>query len=129
LLIGEQGLILRRVAESGGNGRNVAATIGWLKENFRRSVQVEDLAKMAGMSVSSFHKHFRALTAMSPLQFLKKLRLIEARRLMLAERRDAADAAFEVGYESPSQFSREYARLFGAPPSRDVKNLLRSSTD
>ncbi len=75
------------------------------------------------MSKSSFHQHFRSLTAMSPLQYQKTLRLYEARRLMLTEHRDATTTAFDVGYESPSQFSREYSRLFGAPPSRDIKNL------
>jgi AraC-like DNA-binding protein len=88
---------------------------------------VEDLAVATGLSVSAFHSHFRAMTAMSPLQFQKKMRLSEARRLMFTENMDAGAAAFEVGYESPSQFSREYSRLFGAPPLRDIKNLSQVS--
>jgi AraC-like DNA-binding protein len=81
------------------------------------------------MSTSSLHYHFRALTAMSPLQFQKRLRLNEARQLMLMEQKDATTAAFQVGYESPSQFSREYSRLFGAPPSRDIKRLLEIASN
>jgi AraC-like DNA-binding protein len=85
---------------------------------------MDELASRSGMSQSTFHHHFRSVTAMSPLQFQKRLRLNEARRLMLTERLDAATAAFQVGYESPSQFSREYKRLFGAPPAQDVKNMI-----
>ena len=81
------------------------------------------MADYAGLSVSAFHSHFRAMTAMSPLQFQKKIRLSEARRLMLAENLDASKAAYEVGYESPSQFSREYRRMFGAPPMKDIRML------
>jgi len=88
-------------------------------------LRIDDLAAQASMSSSTFHHHFRSMTAVSPLQFQKQLRLQEARRLMLAERMDAATAAFQVGYESPSQFSREYNRLFGAPPLRDIANLLQ----
>ena len=97
--------------------------IGWLKENFNQPLRIDDLALQAGMSTSTFHHHFRAMTALSPLQFQKNLRLQEARRLMLAEYLDAGTAAFQVGYESPSQFSREYSRLFGAPPLRDINKL------
>jgi AraC-like DNA-binding protein len=86
-------------------------------------VSIDDLAAQANMSTSTFHHHFRSLTALSPLQYQKQLRLQEARRLMLAERMDAANAAFQVGYESPSQFSREYNRMYGAPPLRDITNL------
>jgi len=86
-------------------------------------VRIDELAAQANMSTSTFHHHFRSLTALSPLQFQKQLRLHEARRLMLAESLDAATAALEVGYESPSQFSREYSRLFGAPPLRDISHL------
>ena len=84
---------------------------------------MDKLAAEANMSTSTFHHHFKALTALSPLQYQKQLRLQEGRRLMLAERMDAANAAFQVGYESPSQFNREYSRLFGAPPLRDISNL------
>ena len=91
---------------------------------FHETIVVEELTELAGMSISSFHAHFKTVTAMSPLQFQKSLRLIEARRLMIANDLDAASAAYQVGYESPSQFSREYARMFGNPSGRDV-NMLR----
>jgi AraC-like DNA-binding protein len=94
-----------------------------LKGNFTQPLRIDDLATQANMSTSTFHHHFRALTAMSPLQYQKWLRLNEARRLMLTEHADAATAAFNVGYESPSQFSREYSRLFGASPVRDITSL------
>lgn len=128
LLMSEQGERLRQITAVGNHGYQVARAIDWLKANFSKPVKVEELAGKAGLSVSAFHNHFRAMTALSPLQFQKKMRLNEARRLMLAEHLDASRAAFEVGYESPSQFSREYSRLFGAPPSRDIKNLVRSAT-
>jgi AraC-like DNA-binding protein len=98
-----------------------------LKGNFSRPLRIDDLATQANMSTSTFHHHFRTLTAMSPLQFQKSLRLNEARRLMLTEHQDATTAAFQVGYESPSQFSREYNRLFGAPPLRDISKLRQMS--
>ena len=101
----------------------MAHTIEWMKQHFTEAISVDDLAQMAGMSPSSFHQHFRAMTALSPLQYQKQLRLQEARRLMLTEHLDAATAAFRVGYESPSQFSREYGRMFGAPPRRDMTHL------
>lgn len=123
LLTGEQGDRLRHIVSAGSHSYQVARAIDWLKENFRASFKVEDLAARSGLSPSAFHSHFRAMTAMSPLQFQKKMRLSEARRLMFTEHLDAGTAAFEVGYESPSQFSREYRRLFGAPPLRDMKNL------
>jgi len=125
LLTGEQGPRLRQITSIGDHGYQIARAIDWLKENFNKPVKVEALASKVGLSVSAFHNHFRSVTAMSPLQFQKKIRLNEARRLMLAKHLDAARAAFEVGYESPSQFSREYSRLFGAPPVRDIKNLIQ----
>jgi AraC-like DNA-binding protein len=88
-------------------------------------MRIEEMAEIANMSQSSFHHHFKEVTAMSPLQFQKRLRLTEARRIMLAEQADAASTAFRVGYESPSQFSREYSRMFGAPPLSDISNLRR----
>ena len=91
-------------------------------------MKMGELASRAGLSVSAFHSHFRSVTAMSPLQYQKRMRLNEARRMMLTEHMDASSAAFEVGYESPSQFSREYSRQFGAPPMRDIKNLIEAST-
>ncbi|SDP07739.1 AraC family transcriptional regulator [Desulforhopalus singaporensis] len=123
LLISEQGKRLQQIAMVGSHSHQIARAIEWLKENYAKSFKVEDLATYSGMSTSSLHYHFRALTAMSPLQFQKRLRLNEARQLMLMEQKDATTAAFEVGYESPSQFSREYSRLFGNPPSRDIKKL------
>jgi AraC-like DNA-binding protein len=92
----------------------------WLKTHFTESFSVESLAKRVGLSPSSLHQHFKSITAPSPLQYQKQLRLQEARRLLLGESLDAADAAYRVGYESPSQFSREYRRMFGAPPRKDV---------
>jgi AraC-like DNA-binding protein len=129
LLMGEQGPRLRQITSIGNHGYQIARAIEWLKENFHKPVKIEDLAGKVGLSVSAFHNHFRSMTAMSPLQFQKKMRLNEARRLMLAEHIDASKAAFEVGYESPSQFSREYSRLFGAPPMRDIKNLVQDSAN
>jgi AraC-like DNA-binding protein len=123
LLVGDQGERLRQIATAGSQSQQISKAIGWLKNNYTQSVSMDDLAAQANMSTSTFHHHFRSLTALSPLQYQKQLRLQEARRLMLAERMDAANAAFQVGYESPSQFNREYSRLFGAPPLRDVTNL------
>jgi len=123
LLVGDQGARLRQIASAGSQSHQIARTIDWLKVNFTQPLRIDDLAAQASMSTSTFHHHFRSMTALSPLQFQKQLRLQEARRLMLAERMDAANAAFQVGYESPSQFSREYNRMFGAPPLRDISNL------
>jgi AraC-like DNA-binding protein len=123
ILVGDQGERLRQIATVGSQSQQIAKAIGWLKNNYSQAISMEDLAAQANMSTSTFHHHFRSLTALSPLQFQKQLRLQEARRLMLAERMDAANAAFQVGYESPSQFNREYNRMFGAPPLRDVTNL------
>jgi AraC-like DNA-binding protein len=123
LLVGDQGARLRQIASAGSQSHQIARAIDWLKGNFARTLRVEELAAQARMSASTFHHHFRSMTALSPLQYQKQLRLQEARRLMLAEHLDAATAGFQVGYESPSQFSREYNRLFGAPPLRDISNL------
>jgi AraC-like DNA-binding protein len=123
LLVGDQGGRLRQIVETGSQSHQIARAIDWLKENFTQPLRVEELAAYARMSTSSFHHHFRALTAMSPLQFQKWLRLQEAKQLMLTEHLDAATAALRVGYESPSRFSREYSRLFGAPPLRDIRKL------
>jgi AraC-like DNA-binding protein len=120
LLIGEQGQRLRQMGYVGSRGHQIGKAISWLKDNYVQPLRVEQLAAQVPMAPSTFHHHFRAMTAMSPLQYQKQLRLHEARRLMLTERVDAATAAHRVGYESPSQFSREYGRLFGAPPHRDV---------
>jgi len=123
LLIGDQGVRLRQMASVGSQSQQIARAIDWLKGNFTQPLRIDDLATQVNMSTSTFHHHFRSLTAMSPLQYQKWLRLNEARRLMLTDRLDAATAAFQVGYESPSQFSREYSRLFGDSPLRDISNL------
>ncbi|MBD1997317.1 AraC family transcriptional regulator [Leptolyngbya sp. FACHB-541] len=123
LLIGEQGEAVRQIATSGSNMQRIAEVIKRLKADFTRPLRVEELAEQANMSSSSFHRHFKAVTSMSPLQYQKQLRLLTARQMMLAENADATQAAYQVGYESTSQFSREYARMFGAPPMRDIERL------
>jgi AraC-like DNA-binding protein len=128
LLTGEQGPRLRQITSAGNHGFQIARAIDCLKDNFDKPLRIEELANKVGLSSSAFHSHFRSTTAMSPLQFQKRMRLNEARRLMLTEQIDASRAAFKVGYESPSQFSREYSRQFGAPPVRDIKNLMQDST-
>ena len=106
--------------------QQVNRAIGWIKRNFREPLRIDTVASEARMSASALHQHFKTVTGMSPLQFQKQLRLQEARRLMLSEAADAAIAGHSVGYESPSQFSREYRRLFGAPPVRDIERLKES---
>ncbi|EGR2693444.1 AraC family transcriptional regulator [Vibrio parahaemolyticus] len=123
LLMSEQGTRLHQIVTAGSHSHQIAKAIDWLKNNFVKPLSVGDLASFTGMSKSSFYTHFRSMTSMTPLQFQKKLRLSEARRLMLTENLDTMAATFKVGYESPSQFSREYSRLFGAPPSKDIKSL------
>ncbi|HFD4026434.1 AraC family transcriptional regulator [Vibrio parahaemolyticus] len=123
LLMSEQGTRFHQIVTAGSHSHQIAKAIDWLKNNFVKPLSVGDLASYTGMSKSSFYTHFRSMTSMTPLQFQKKLRLSEARRLMLTENLDAMAATFKVGYESPSQFSREYSRLFGAPPSKDIKSL------
>jgi AraC-like DNA-binding protein len=127
LLISEQGARLRQIASTGSQSHQISRAITWLKANFSARLHIDDLASHVNMSASTFHHHFRALTAMSPLQYQKWLRLNEARRLMFSERIDASTAAYQVGYESPSQFSREYTRMFGAPPTRDITNLRQTA--
>ncbi|MEP7185947.1 MAG: AraC family transcriptional regulator [Rhodanobacter sp.] len=126
LLTGPQGPMLRQLAIAGSRSQQIARAIEWLKVNYAASLRIEELAAEVAMSASSLHHHFRAITAMSPLQYQKQLRLQEARRLLLTERGDVASIAHRVGYESPSQFSREYSRQFGAPPLRDATELRRS---
>ncbi len=127
LLVGEQGVRLRQLAVMGTQSQQVAQAVSWLKSNFTKPLRVDELAEMANMGVSTFHHHFRSMTALSPLQYQKQLRLQEARRLMLTVHIDAASAGFQVGYESPSQFSREYSRLYGAPPVRDIMTLRQQA--
>lgn len=121
LLQGPQGERLRAIATLGDQSHRTAKAIAWLRANYTRPLRVEELADVARMGMSTLHHHFRALTAMSPLQYQKQLRLVAARERMLIEGLDAASAAFEVGYESASQFNREYKRFFGQPPMRDIK--------
>jgi AraC-like DNA-binding protein len=123
MLKGDEGRNLRQVAMSAAHSTRIAKAIEWLRVNYTRPLRVEELAARANMSTSSFHEHFRAVTAMSPLQFQKQLRLQHARQLLISEALDAATAGHRVGYESPSQFSREYSRLFGAPPATDRRRL------
>ena len=123
LLIGEQSEAVRQIATSGSNMQRIAEVIKLLKANFAETLRIEDLAEQASMSSASLHRHFKKVTSMSPLQYQKQLRLVEARRLMLVENADATHAAYQVGYESPSQFSREYSRMFGAPPIKDIERL------
>jgi AraC-like DNA-binding protein len=123
LLIGEQGEAVRQIATAGSNMQRIAEVIKRLKADFANPLRVEELAGQANMSASSFHRHFKQVTSMSPLQYQKQLRLSAARQMMLSENVDATQAADRVGYESTSQFSREYARIFGAPPIRDIERL------
>jgi AraC-like DNA-binding protein len=114
---------LRAIATLGDQSHRTAKAVAWITANYAKPLRVEDLAQVASMGVSTLHHHFRMLTAMSPLQYQKQLRLQAARSLMLNSGTDAASAAFEVGYESPTQFSREYSRFFGQPPIRDVQSM------
>jgi len=129
LLTGAEGWRLAQVGRVDGQGPRISEAIGWLRTHYREPLKIEQLADSVHMSGSSLHRHFRAVTAMSPLQFQKHLRLQEARRLMLTESADATSAGYHVGYESASQFSREYARLFGAPPARDMRRMRQDAMD
>ncbi|HET6765580.1 MAG TPA: AraC family transcriptional regulator [Longimicrobiaceae bacterium] len=121
LLAGPHGAAIRRLALPDGHAQRIARAVALLRSDFARPVSVERLAATAGMSPSSFHQHFKAVTSLSPLRFQKQLRLMEARRLMLSEGLSASRAALRVGYESVSQFTREYGRAFGAPPRQDTR--------
>lgn len=123
LLAGSHGPLLRRLVAAGSSSHKIARAVVWLKQNFSININVDDLASRANMSASTFRQHFRAITGVSPVQFQKQLRLQEARQLMLNQRLDAGSASIRVGYESASQFSREYARLFGEPPLRDIQRM------
>ncbi len=127
ILRGPAGARLRAIATQGEQSHRTAKVIAWIRGNYAKPLRVDDLAEMAGMGVSTLHHHFRELTAMSPLQYQKQLRLQTARGRMLVDGLDAASAAFEVGYESASQFNREYSRFFGQPPRRDVQALRAPS--
>ena len=123
LLSGEQGSRLRDVAIKGSQSHQISRAIQWINQRYSEPMAIDELADAVSMSKSSLHHHFKALTSMSPLQYQKTLRLQEARRLMLIEHLDAASASHRVGYESPSQFSREYRRVFGAPPLKDIAQM------
>ena len=123
LLGSPYGAAIAQMAIAGSNTHKIGQIIRRIRTKMSEPIRVEELASMANMSPSSFHQHFKAVTAMSPVQFQKRLRLTEARHILLAEKTDAQSAAYRVGYQSVSQFSREYARMFGAPPMRDVEAL------
>ncbi|MES2533872.1 MAG: AraC family transcriptional regulator [Pseudomonadota bacterium] len=123
LLAGPHGAHLRHLVSDGSPSQQIAKSVAWLKQNFSQPMQVDELAARVHMSPSTFRQHFRSITGTSPLQYQKQLRLQEARQLMLNQSVDAASASGRVGYESASQFSREYSRLFGAPPLQDVRRL------
>lgn len=123
VLVGPAGARLRQIVQVGSQGGRIAKAVERLQRDFSKKLKIEDLADEVGMGVSTLHHHFREITTMSPLQFQKQLRLHEARRLMLTEDADAANAAIQVGYESVTQFNREYRRLFGAPPVKDVRAM------
>jgi len=127
LLMGEQGGRLSHVAALGGSTHRIVEAIERLRKEFDQPLRIEEIARELGMSVSGFHHHFKAVTAMTPLQFQKQIRLQEARRLMLGEDLDAAGAGYRVGYGDASHFTREYKRLFGAPPVRDVERLREAT--
>src|SRR5436305_4009902 len=129
LLMGEQGARLRHIALLSGYTPSIARAVQRLRQDFDQPLPIEQLARELGMSVSRFHYHFKAVTAMSPLQFQKRLRLQEARRLMLSEDLDAASAAYRVGYQDASHFNREYKSLFGVPPMRDVHRLREEALE
>jgi len=129
LLVGEQGGRLRHLAILGGYTPHIARAVARLRQDFDQPLRIERLARELGMSVSGLHHHFKAVTAMSPSQFQKQLRLQEARRLMLGEDLDAASAAYRVGYHDASHFTREYKSLFGVPPMRDVQRLREEAQD
>ena len=126
LLRGGQGARLGHLLAAGGDTRRISKAVGHLREHYKEPLKIEDMARDLGMSVSGFHHHFKSVTSMSPLQFQKQIRLQEARRLMLGEDLDAASAGHRVGYEDPSYFSRDYKKLFGAPPQRDIAKLRSS---
>ncbi len=124
VLQGPHGGMLRAIATPDTAMARVSVAIEWIRRNFAQPLRVEALADKASMSVSAFHRHFKAVTALSPLQYQKRVRLLQARTLLISTGASVATTAFDVGYESPTQFSREYARAFGLPPARDSSRLL-----
>jgi AraC-like DNA-binding protein len=128
ILCGPAGARLRAISTLGDQSHRTAKAVAWIAANYAKPLRVEELAHLTNMGVSTLHHHFRALTAMSPLQYQKQVRLQSARSLMLSNGLDAASAAFEVGYESATQFNREYSRFFGQPPMRNVRAMLSRGT-
>lgn len=126
LLEGPQGFMMRQIGLAGSRTARIGRSIAWIRENFTAVISVPHLAALAGMSAATFHRHFKAITAMTPVQFQKNLRLQEARRLLVSEGSDVAQVGFAIGYESLSQFSREYRRMFGTPPGRDGAQIRRA---
>lgn len=127
LLTGSQGYIIRHMAQAESRFSQIARSIIWIRTHFREACRIEQAASVAGMSRSAFHHHFKAVTTMSPIAFRTHLRMQEARRLMVSDAVDAASAGFHVGYESPSQFSRDYVRIFGISPARHASQLRKLS--
>ena len=125
VLTGPQGWYLRQLAKTESAFSKIAETVQWMRENYREQMVIDTLARNAGMALTTFHRQFKSATALSPIQFQKQLRLLEARNLIAFEGHAVANAAYEVGYQSPSQFNREYTRFFGAPPGRDTATLRR----
>jgi AraC-like DNA-binding protein len=123
LITGEQGEVVRQLGLPDSNLRHITRAVRWIRENYTRPFRVEDLAHLSSMSVSAFHRNFHAVTGMSPIQFQKHIRLQAARLLLASHPHDVTGVAFRVGYDNPSQFSREYRRLFGAPPSVDASRM------
>jgi len=123
MLRSNYGREIAQISLKGTPTQRISVAIQKLRRDYDQTVTIEELAGLAGMSVSSFHAHFKAVTNMSPLQFQKSVRLVEARSLMISQHMDAASTAYKVGYESPSQFSREYARMFGSPPAREIARI------
>jgi len=123
LLTGPSGAVIRAMTQADSRQGQIARAIAWIRSNFTQVCRIDEVARIAGMSRSSFHEHFKAVTAMSPLEFRTQLRMQESRRLMVADGLDAATAGYTVGYDSPSQFSRDYSRIFGAPPAQDARRL------
>jgi transcriptional regulator GlxA family with amidase domain len=128
LITGPQGATVRQIGLADNRLALLGRAIRWIRSHYDQTLRVEELAELASMSASSFHRHFRAVTSMTPIQFQKQMRLHEARARLLAGPGDVAGVGFAVGYDSPSQFSRKYRRMFGVPPSRDVVSLHEAAS-
>jgi AraC-like DNA-binding protein len=127
LLTGEQGAMVRQIGLAGSHVNHLGHAIGWIRAHYREPMRIDELAALSAMSPRTFHRHFRALTSMTPLDYQKRLRLNDARARLTADPHDIAGVAYAVGYDNPSQFSREYRRMFGAPPSRDATGTREPS--